>query len=217
MTPLDHDRRLALTYVPAARRVAVASLWHLDAALGAVVSGGKEPMISRIKLAWWREALEKLDHDPAPAEPTLHAVADHLLPKGLAGAQLAQMEEGWAVLLNEDALNEDELQTYARSRGGTLFKLTARLLGADTDPNQIRDGERWALADLARHSGEPDAGAALAAAQLLVGADKWPSRLRPLGMLAGLARRDIMQGNHREPQGAPRRMLYMLRHRLTGR
>jgi hypothetical protein len=36
-------------------------------------------------------------------------------------------------------------------------------------------------------------------------------------MLAGLASRDLLRGNGREPQGAPRRMLYMLRHRLTGR
>jgi phytoene synthase len=216
MTPLDPDRRLALTYVPAARRVAVASLWHLDAALGAVVSSGREPMISRIKLAWWREALEKLDHAPAPAEPTLQAVADHLLTNGISGAELARMEEGWAVLLNEEALSGEELQTYAGARGGAFFRLTARLLGAELSPEQMRAGERWALADLARHSGEPDSGAALAAGRALAGSVQWPARLRPLGMLAGLASRDLLRGNGREPQGAPRRMLYMLRHRLTG-
>lgn len=216
MTPLDPDRKLALTYVPAKHRVAVTSLWHLDAVLGAVVSGGKEPMISRIKLAWWREALEKLDHAPAPAEPTLQAVADHLLPYGIAGAEVAGMEDGWAVLLNEDALNEGELQTYAAARGAAFFRLTARLLGAEASAEHLKAGEGWALADLARHSGEPDAGAALAAARSISVPSNWPSILRPLGMLAMLAKRDIERGTA-EPQGAPGRMLLMLRHRITGR
>ncbi|HEX8534003.1 MAG TPA: hypothetical protein VF662_07535, partial [Allosphingosinicella sp.] len=58
---LDADRALVLTYVPAARRAAVGALWRLDVALGAVLAGGREPMISRIKLAWWRDSLVKLD------------------------------------------------------------------------------------------------------------------------------------------------------------
>lgn len=216
MTPLDPDRRLALTYVPARRRVAVASLWHLDAALGAVVSLGREPMISRIKLAWWREALEKLDRAPAPAEPTLQAAVDHILINGITGADLAAMEEGWAVLLNEDALSEEELRTYAAARGAAFFRLTARLLGAKASVKQLASGEQWALADLSRHSGEPDATSALAAARALTGEERWPSALRPLGMLAVLARRDLSRDGF-EPQGAPGRMLRMLRHRLTGR
>lgn len=214
MTPLDPDRTIALSYVPIARRAAVAALWHLDAALGAVVSGGREPMISRIKLAWWREALERLDHSAAPAEPTLEAVAAHLLPREVSGAELSQMETGWAILLNEDALSAQELQIYASERGAALFRLTARLLGVEAQAEQA--GRCWALADLARHSGEPDAAAARAAARELAREERWPSALRPLGMLALLATRDV-QAAAPEPQGSPARMLRMLRHRMTGR
>ncbi|HEV2078963.1 MAG TPA: squalene/phytoene synthase family protein [Allosphingosinicella sp.] len=215
MTPLDPDRTLALSYVPTRRRASVAALWHLDAALGAVVSGGNEPMISRIKLAWWREALERLDHSPPPAEPTLEAAAAHLLPQGLSGAELSAMESGWAVLLNEDALSPEELHTYAAERGGALFRLTARLLGVEASAEQAQAGQCWALADLARHSGEPDAGAALAAARDLAREEKWPAALRPLGMLAVLAVRDVAAPAP-EPQGSPARMLRMLKHRITG-
>ena len=216
MTPLDPDRTLALSYVPIRHRAAVAALWHLDAALGAVVSGGNEPMISRIKLAWWREALERLDHTPPPAEPTLEAVAAHLLPRGLSGAELSAMEAGWAVLLNEDALSPEELQTYAAERGAALFRLTARLLGAEAESETEPAGRCWALADLARHSGEPDAEAALAAARDLASEPRWPASLRPLGMLAMLAARDVEAAEF-EPQGSPARMLRMLKHRITGR
>ncbi len=217
MTPLDPDRTIALSYVPTARRASVAALWHLDAALGAVVSGGNDPMIGRIKLAWWREALERLDHAPPPAEPTLQAASAQLLPLGLCGAELSQMEAGWAVLLGEDALSREELRTYATERGAALFRLTARLLGAEAETE--RAGQCWALTDLARHSGEPDAEVALAAARELAGEDRWPAALRPLGMLAVLAARDARDARSAafEPQGSPARMLRMLKHRITGR
>ena len=213
---LDPDRILALSYVPARCRPAVAALWQLDAALGAVLAGGREPLISQIKLAWWREALEKLDNAPAPSEPVLEAVAEHLLPAGLTGAELSEMESAWAVLLSPEPLTADDLETYARARGGLLFRFAARVLGGEPQPQAERGGEAWALIDLARHSAnQEDADAAVAAARARVERYRWPSRLRPLGMLAALAARDTAR-EHWEPQGSPRRMARMLRHRLTG-
>ena len=96
---LDPDRRLALAYVPAARRPALEALWRLDVNLGAVLAGGRDPMIGRIRLAWWREALEALDRSPPAAEPLLRSLAAHVLPAGVSGAELAAMEQGWAELL----------------------------------------------------------------------------------------------------------------------
>jgi phytoene synthase len=223
MTPadgpaLDPDRVLALSYVPARRRDAVSALWRLDAAMGAVLAGGREPMISRIKLAWWREALERLDTDRAPAEPVLQSLAGHVLPAGVTGAELAAMEEGWSVLLSDEPLGTADLATYASGRGGRLFKATAHLLGGAGDLDVEMAGEAWALVDLARHSGnKEDSDAAMAAAAARAVPEHWPSALRPLGMLAMLARRDSEPGRVRwERQGAPGRMLRMLHHRLTG-
>lgn len=219
MTALGPEQVLALSYIPAARRPGVEALWKLDAALGAVVSGSRDPMIRRIKLAWWREALEKLDREKAPAEPVLQAVSAHVLP-AVSGSDLSELEEGWSVLLGEHALSAEELDAYAR-RGALLFRYTARLLGADAAPAVERGGETWALVDLARHSGEPDATAALEAARARLPeseAFRWPRALRPLGMLARLAARDAARGiGALEPPGAPKRMLQMLAHRFSGR
>jgi phytoene synthase len=218
MPPLDPDRILALSYVPSARRSAVVALWRLDAALGAVLSAGREPMISRIKLAWWRDSLEKLDHERAPAEPVLQAVAEHVLPAGVSGAELAAMEEGWAVLLSDQPLTSSDLETYAGQRGARLFVCSARLLGGEANPGVEQAGESWALADLARHSGnEEDSGAAVKAGLQRMTPRRWPARLRPLGMLAVLARGDLEKGARPwPPQGSPGRMLRMLGHRLSG-
>jgi phytoene synthase len=218
MMPLDPDRTLALAYVPARRRPAVEALWRLDAALASVLSTGREPMISRIRLAWWREALEKLDAAPPPAEPVLQALAAHVLPAGIMGAELAEMEGAWEVLLSPDPLGEGEIALYA-ARGATLFEQTARLLGEPAPGPAVRaGGAAWALVDLARRSASAaDCEAAMAAARAL-GPARWPSHLRPLGMLAALARRDVEPARpHWEPQGSPRRMLRMLRHRLSGK
>ncbi len=213
---LDPDRRLALAYVPSARRAAVEALWRLDVALAAVLATGREPMISRIRLAWWREALEKLDKAPPPGEPVLEGVARHVLSAGITGAELAAMEEGWATLLSPEPLTPAELETYAAARGERLFRCTARLLEGEPP---VGTGRTWALVDLARRSSdERDANAALAAARASREPGPWPVAFRPLGMLAVLAARDAERGLHAlERQGAPARMLRMLRHRFTGR
>ena len=173
---------------------------------------GTDAHVSRIRLAWWREALERLDRAPPPAEPVLQGLAAHVLPT-VTGAELAEMEAGWVELLAEGALDREALARYAAARGGWLFLYSARLLGLEAEVETA--GKRWALADLARHSAR-DAAAALA---LAAGPapPKWPKPLRPLGMLDALARRDVARSAASfERQGSPGRMLRMLRHRLTG-
>jgi phytoene synthase len=215
---LDPDRNLALAYVPAGRRAALAALWALDSAFGRALAGGREKMIGRIKLAWWREALEALDRAAAPAEPVLRALQERVLPRGVGGADLARMEAGWAVLSSDAPLATADLDAHARLRGGLLFLYSARLLGADGKGLE-QAGAAWALVDLARHSGnQADVEAALAAARLRPIPRRWALNLRPLGMLAALARRDLeAERIDREAPGAPGRMIRMLRIRLTGR
>ena len=214
---LDADRTLALSYVPTRRRAAVGALWRLDAALGAALAGGREPMIARIKLAWWREALERLDREPAPSEPVLQELEKQVLPAGVGGRELAAMEEGWTILASPEALTRDELSAYARARGAGLFRYSARLLG-ESEAALDGAGEAWALVDLARHCAtSEDADIALAAARERILPRRWPSRLRPLGMLAVLAARDLDPARPPwEARGAPARMWRMLRHRISG-
>jgi phytoene synthase len=213
---LDSDRRLALAYTPARTRPALEALWRLDVTLGAVIARGREPIVARIRLAWWREALERLDAAPPPPEPVLQALAALVLPAGVGGADLAGMEEGWSILLAEGPLDTEALQAYARLRGGLLFRHSARLLGAAGDFEPA--GARWALVDLARHSTNPaEAAAALKAAAGIAQEGAWPKPLRPLAMLSLLARRDLETPQPLERQGSPARMLRLIGYRLTGR
>lgn len=213
---VDPERALALAYVPAIARPALATLWRLDERLGAVPRNATEPRIGQIRLAWWREALSRLDVAPPPPEPLLAEIAATLLPRGLAGSALADLADGWVPLLTSP-IDDDGLALYAAERGGRLFALAQSLLEADGDPTIDRAGEGWALVDLARFAADPQLAArALAMARTrLSGKRRWQPAGRPLGMLAVLAARDARAGIGR--QGSPARMARMLWFRLRGR
>lgn len=213
---LDPDRRLALAYTPVRARSALETLWRLDVSLASILVNGREPMISRIRLAWWRESLEKLDRERPPAEPLLQAIAAEILPAGPSGEQLARMTEGWDILLSLDPLTQAELAVHAELRGVGLFLASAQLLGGDLNGRE-GSARAWALVDLARHCGAQEAATALTEARTQPSPGRWPVPLRPLGMLARLARRDAESGViPPRPQGSPSRMMAMLGHRLSG-
>lgn len=217
----DAEVALACAYVPAARRGSAEVLWALDATLGGLLRGGREPMIAQMRLTWWHEALSRLDTAPPPPQPLLMKLAERALPLGVHGAALARMIDGWEELLDPDPLGEEALARYASARGEVLFDALAIVLGASAD-GVGQAGRGWALVDLAWHASDPElraAAAAMAAPLLREALDRrWPSKARPLGMLARLALADtllIAQGKPRR-QGSPRRILAMARHALTG-
>jgi phytoene synthase len=171
-----------------------------------------------MKLAWWREALIALDERDAPAEPLLHAVKQLLLPTDITGTALAGLVDGWEQLLAEETLGTDHLAAYADARGGTLFRLSAKVLGREPLAGLEAAGAGWALIDLSRHSSkaeEADAALEQARVKFAQAPRTWPARLRALGMLAVLASRDAVSGPG--TPGSPGRLLRMLVHRITGR
>lgn len=213
----DPERALAVAYAPPAARAALSALFQLDERFGQIVSTTSEPMIGLMRLAWWREALEKIDHDAAPAEPLLKMLVADALPRGVTGAALAELEDGWAALLDGEP-DQSAIDRHARARGGTLFSAAATILGAGDD--RLRTvGAIWALTDLAfRHSLASVRDAARRDAVALADAlprRSWPAAARPLAALAVLAMRDARAGHRR--QGSPGRLLRALALRVTGR
>ena len=187
---------------PPELRPAFDALFRLDDAMAEVVGTAREPMLATIKLAWWRDSLEKLDSEAPPAEPRLQAVARELLPRGLSGSSLAALEDGWAALL-EEAPDEGRLA----ARGVVLFSLAARLLG-DDGHGLAQAGRLWAAADLARRFGRA----------LPTPADLPPvhKRVRPLTGLAALANRDA-RAEALEAEATPGRAWVLLKNRYLGR
>jgi phytoene synthase len=212
----DPEVTLAIAHAPAPTRAGLTMLFALDQRLAGIVASTTEPMIGLMRLAWWREALEKLDRADAPAEPLLQDVARELLPRGVPGALLSGIEDGWTALIDGE-VDAEAIARHGRERGGTLFIAAALLLG-QADGRAAEAGALWAVADLAHGHGDAGVRAvarkqAVALAARLPGG--WPKALRPLGMLATLAARDAAADERR--QGHPARLLRMLALRLTGR
>ena len=207
--PLGADRELVLLHVPSILRGAFDALFGIDAAMADVVARSSDPALGRIKLAWWREQLGKLDVEEPPAEPRLRGVADYLLSIGVSGADLAALETGWATLLDPE-INPQ----LVAGRGAHLFRIGGRILGGE-DELLGNAGELYALVSVGRR-GVPELFAPAEAAASRVVGHRFRRNLRSLTGLARLAMRDLRQGQPPEPEGSAGRAAEMLRHRWSG-
>jgi phytoene synthase len=198
-----------LRLLPTDLRLAFRALFQVDAAMGDVVARATQPALGAVKLAWWRERLEELDQGIVPAEPRLRGVAEQLLPRGVSGAELAVLEDGWATLMEEQV----EPQRIA-DRGAALFRIGGRLLDADDE----KLGDAGALAALVAvgRRGLPDLLEQARDHEHSLIRHRFVRQLRPLTALARLAVRDLRSGSPFEPEGAPARVAAMLRHQWSG-
>ena len=178
-----------------------------------VVASSTDPALGAIRLAWWREALQRLDQSAPPAEPRLQAVADHLLPHGVSGAELAKLEDCWAALLEPFPWSVLAAELI-RVRGRVLFGIGERLLGQNGKGIEAA-GAIWSLVDIARHCSDFASRDMLFAEARKSIADlgplKPPRSLRPLTALAAVAAHDVLGGS-----GAGRGLAALV-HTLTGR
>jgi phytoene synthase len=183
-------------------------LFGIDDALAEVVTSSTQPALGAIRLAWWREALERLDSSIAPPEPRLQAVSAELLPRGISGAALAELEDGWATLL-------DDSPDPARvgERGQKIFEIAGKLLGA-SDHRLDAAGRLFAWEQLVRKR-LPGACQPEEEIESLRG-HRFARRIRPLTALARLAARDARQAPAIEPEATPGRAAALLAHRLFG-
>lgn len=202
------DRDLVRLYWPVELRPAFDALFGVDDALSDVVATSTQPALGAIRLAWWREALERLDTNAPPPEPKLQAVASELMPKGVSGKELAALEDGFATLLDEDP----DMDRIAR-RGATLFQIAAKLLGGSDDRLEAA-GRLYAVGQAAR-KGLIEPRFSTEVLQQLAGC-RFPKALRPLTALARLAARDLRHVPAIETEATPGRAAALLSHRLSG-
>ena len=194
-------------------------MFALDSALGNVVRATREPMVGRIKLAWWRERLEEIDQGIVPAEPQLEAIAEVVVHTPLTGAILSELASKWEWLLAEFPWDEETIEAVA-GRGALLFGFAATILGAEETEQASLAGSLWSLVDVARHcSDERSREALIDSARAMFGDVQGTAdpATRPLTMLGLLARRDVERWPEIEPEATPGRAWVMIRHRLTGK
>lgn len=138
----------------------------------------------------------------------MQAVVAELLPRGISGKLLAELEDGWATLLDE----EPDVERIGE-RGAKLFAIGAKLLGA-TD-SRLNTAGRLHACELVKRRQLASVPFPAEEMHMLAG-HRFPRRLRPLTALARLAARDVKQAPAIEPQATPGRAAAILSHRLFG-
>lgn len=219
---IDPERELALGYARPAMLPALGALFALDGALARVLRTTREPIVGQMRLTWWHEALTRLDVSPPPAEPVLQSLAREALPRGVTGAVLAGMVDGWEELLEPELLGDDALIRHATGRGGRLFEMAGKVIGASETDLVAVAGKGWALADLGRHLSDrvlAERALELAATAIAEATRvRWSRAARPLGALTLIARMNLaVPLDQPLPIGAPARVGRILLHRFSGR
>lgn len=209
LASLGPDQRLVAAYTPSAMRNGVIALLAFDRTLGEAVRRASEPITGQLRLAWWRDYLDRSDVEPG-RDPLAGAIAD-MARQAPVRADLIAMVNGWESLFEPLPLRDPSLLNYARGRGHGLYSAIARFHGrASAD----RAGEASALIDLAFHCSDPEtADRALALAAAMPITDGLP---RPLAILDRFARRDAGRGLAKgTAEGTPSRLWDALAVRLS--
>lgn len=180
-------QRLALAYAPRAAKRPTLGLLALDVRLANTLQRKAEPILAQMRLAWWRETLLKERAQWPRGDEVLGLLREWRDP----GA-LAPLVDGWEILLAE-RLDDAAILEFAAGRGRAFAQLAAEL---GTDPQPARAcGESWALGDLAANVGGPaEREAVIEVSRRLPPCAALPRSLRPLAVLAGLARRALRRG-----------------------
>lgn len=148
---------------------------------------------------------------PISAEPRLRSVRSELLPAGITGKELSNLEDGWGPLLEPFPWSGAQA-TGLMLRGRLLFGLGARLLGARSSDAE-EAGALWSLIDGMDHCSDPSSRAYLRAkAREISLPARAPRTVRPLTILTALSILTLDDPSTGLSRGAG-----AIWHRLTGR
>src|SRR5690606_17427749 len=138
---LPPPQRLALAYASSRSRAATLATFALDARLGAVLRGRREPIAAQLRLAWWRDTLARPSAEWPRGEQVLDALRGWRDPPCLAA-----LPGGWEALLSEE-LTPAAIAEFVDARSRALACLASEL-GARSPDDAAEVARVWALADL---------------------------------------------------------------------
>ena len=156
----DFERYLATLFAPRRQRSALWILLAFNAEIARVREIVSEPAIGRIRLQWWREALEAATTDGLVRQHEVAApLADALRAGALEPALLHDLIDGRERDLDDAPMaDEAALTDYAGKTGGLLAEAMALAAGGGRADAAARRSARalgtgWALAGVLRAAG----------------------------------------------------------------
>lgn len=150
----DHDRFLTCLFAPSTHREALFALYAFNLEIAKTSEVVSEAMLGRIRLQWWREALDGIyDGKPrkhAVVEPLADAVKQYDLPRVLFDKIIDGRELD---LEDEPPRDLEAFEAYAANTSAALSRLAAMILGLQEEVAlQSADhvGSAWAMIGLLR-------------------------------------------------------------------
>ena len=151
----DRDRYLSILFAPPAARPGLLAVAAFAAEIAAIPDKVTEPIMGQMRVAWWREALDRLGSGDPPHHPVARALAAAWRPE--LGERLA------AILDASDREFAGEAEVGALD--GTAQRAWLPLLGADGAAAEAVAWEVGSAWGLVRTDAEADAAAHLARAR----------------------------------------------------
>lgn len=144
VTDLPPPIQIALSHTAPKWRDAALALFAFDDRLSRVVATVRDPLAAQIRLAWWRDELDKPVGAREHSDANLAAISAHLAGEE---ALLLALVDGWETALMDPPLSRDTIADLAVARAG-MFAFLASAAGRETHAEAARAyGRIWALAD----------------------------------------------------------------------
>tara|TARA_Y100001936_G_scaffold254109_1_gene325035 strand:+ start:39089 stop:39901 length:813 start_codon:yes stop_codon:yes gene_type:complete len=130
----DFDRYLTVIAAPKEIRMALFSLFAFNLEVAKTREVVSEPMLGRIRLQWWREAIEGIYQGNPRQHEVISALQETLNHHSLSRYLFDEMIDGREFDLEErEPKDIDELISYADTTSGKLFSLVGEVTGSNPD------------------------------------------------------------------------------------
>lgn len=188
--PMSMAEALALNYAPLKWRAKYASLFALEAQMRRFVVNSREQMLTRIKLAWWRENLDPATSDDAGNDPLLSVLRQEWTHEINV---IADLIDGYENLLLHPPATTEHLRAFTKPVSAAFAQL-ARSIDGERHVEAVKHAALvWAIGCLNEEqwleASEPQVQVVAQAAAARV--PRLPRSLRPFSVLFALARTAI--------------------------
>jgi phytoene/squalene synthetase len=127
----DFDRYLAALFAPADARAHLFAFYAFNHEIAHAAQAVTQPEAGRIRLQWWRDAVEGLYEGRNLAHPVLAALSEAIAAHAVPRALLETAIEARECDMEESPFGDmTALEAYADATSGTLMRLALRVLCA---------------------------------------------------------------------------------------
>jgi len=150
----DRDRYVATLFAPEPYRSQLFSLQAFNVELSRIAGLVTEPMLGEVRLQWWRDALDQLEHGERLGHPVADCLGDVMRARNLPKMQLLGLIDARSFDITGTAMPDmPALRTYLAKTAGALFQLSADILTADRVGEPIGRATRSAIVETAGAGG----------------------------------------------------------------